>query len=253
MPTYAIFGATGNVGRSVLEVLLQRPDNQIHAYCRSKQKLLKLMPIVKDNANVKIFEGETSDIDLLADCLSGTTGAFQTIAVDGNQPGCTIARDTAQRIITALELLKAKGQRLPKLVLLSSSSTDHRLLTAMPPFLRNTIYRAFSHTYDDLKKAEKYIRSKEDLIAATFVKPGALTNQPQVGHELSLDQSKSPLSYLDLAAGMIEIADDSSGRYDMQGVAVNSTGKVPFPWEAPIKIVKGLLCHFFPWLYPYIG
>ncbi|KAK4620149.1 Oxidoreductase aflX [Fulvia fulva] len=253
MPSYAILGATGNIGRSILEVLLQSPDNHINAYCRFKQKLYKLMPVVKHNKQVDVFEGELSDINLLARCLIGTTAAFQAVAVDGNQPGCTIAQDTSRRVTTALEHLKANGHRLPKLVVTSSSSTDHSLLSNVPSFFRNMLYRAFSHTYDDLLAAEKFIRSKDDLISATFVKPGALTSQPQVGHELSLEVAKSPLSYLDLAAGMIELADDSSERYDMKGVAVNSAVKVPFPRESPMKIFKGLLCHFFPWLYPYIG
>ncbi|EME41651.1 hypothetical protein DOTSEDRAFT_37007 [Dothistroma septosporum NZE10] len=59
-----------------------------------------------------------------------------------------------------------------------------------------------------------------------------------MGCELSLEICKQPLSYLDPEAGMIEIADDSSWRYNTEGVAVNCTIEVGPGWEAPIKIIR---------------
>ena len=62
------------------------------------------------------------------------------------------------------------------------------------------------------------------------------------------------MSFLDLAAGMIEIADDDDGKYEMQSVTVNPTAKdVAFPWEAPKDIFRGVIIHFFPWVYRYMG
>jgi uncharacterized protein YbjT (DUF2867 family) len=103
MPSYAILGATGNVGGAVLKVLLQSLDAQIHAYCRSKQKLAKLSPEILDNKRVQIFKGTLEESELLANCLRGTRAVFLAIAQSGNKPGNTIAIDTARQVISALE------------------------------------------------------------------------------------------------------------------------------------------------------
>lgn len=252
MASYAILGATGNVGSAILKVLLQSQDQiQIHAYCRSKQKLAKLSPGVLEDKRVKIFEGRLEDSELLANCLRGTRAVFLAIAVIGNKQGNTIAIDTAHQVVSALEKLRSENNnaRLPRLVVLSSASTEHRLMSETPHFLLDILYTAFSNVYNDLKEAEKFLRSK-DWIAATFIKPGALSFDEQRGHALSLTQAKSPVSYLDLAAGMIEAAENE--QYEGKAVAVNATGNVAFPWDAPVNLVKGLVCHFLPALYPYV-
>ncbi|KAK4994287.1 hypothetical protein LTR66_005655 [Elasticomyces elasticus] len=221
MSSYAVLGATGNIGQALLKVLLQSPDSQIHAYCRSKQKLMKLLPNITDNKQVDVFEGNLDDIELLVKCLSGTRAAFLAVALTENQPGCTIAQDTAHIVVSALERLKSKNERLPKLIVLSSASLDHQLMPGSPEFLLNTLYRAFSNIYDDLKEAEKFLRSKDSIVTATFVRPGALCSDKQKGHVLSMESAKMPLSFLDLAAGMVEIADADGDRYDMKGVAIS--------------------------------
>ncbi|KAK4985846.1 hypothetical protein LTR50_005700 [Elasticomyces elasticus] len=221
MSSYAVLGATGNIGQALLKVLLQSPGSQIHAYCRSKQKLMKLLPNITDNKQVDVFEGNLDDIELLVNCLSGTRAAFLAVALTENQPGCTIAQDTAHIVVSALERLKSKNERLPKLIVLSSASLDHQLMPGSPEFLLNTLYRAFSNIYDDLKEAEKFLRSKDSIVTATFVRPGALCSDKQKGHVLSMESAKMPLSFLDLAAGMVEIADADGDRYDMKGVAIS--------------------------------
>ncbi|KAK4962281.1 hypothetical protein LTR66_012729, partial [Elasticomyces elasticus] len=219
MSFYAVLGATGNVGQALLKVLLQSPENHIHAYCRSKQKLVKLLPSITDNKQIDVFEGNLRDIELLVNCLSGTRAVFLAVALTENQPGCTIAQDTAYVVVSALERLKSKNERLPKLIVLSSASLDHRLMPDSPGFLLNTLYCAFSNVYDDLNEAEKFLRSKDSLVTATFVRPGALCSDTQKGHVLSMQSATMPLSFLDLAAGMVEIADADGDRYDMKGVA----------------------------------
>lgn len=60
--------------------------------------------------------------------------------------------------------------------------------------------------------------------------PHALSVDVQTGHGLSFSDTSSPLSYSDLAAGMIEAAEDGEGRYDMQNVGVvNVNGSARFP------------------------
>ncbi|EON65066.1 hypothetical protein W97_04301 [Coniosporium apollinis CBS 100218] len=254
MSSYAVLGATGNVGQALLKVLLQSPDSQIHAYCRSKQKLTKLSPGITENKQVNVFEGNLDDIELLVNCLSGTRAVFLAVAQTENQPGCTIAQDTAHVVVSALERLESKNERLPKLIVLSSASLDHRLMSDSPKFLLNTLYRAFSNIYDDLQEAEKFLRLKDSLVTATFVRPGALCSDMQKGHVVSMESAKMPLSFLDLAAGMVEVAEEDGDRYDMKGVTVSPTAKdVSFPWDAPLGLLRGLLFHFLPWTYRFLG
>ena len=256
MPTYTILGSTGNVGGSLLEVLLDSKKFKIHAYCRSKSKLIKQNPGIDENKTVRIFEGSLDDTELLSNCFAGSDAIFVAIAVSGNQPGLTIAQDTAHQVVAAMEKLRRQhpSQRLPKLIILSSASTEHRLMSEVPSFLLSTLYRAFSFIYDDLKAAEKFYRSKEDWLTTIFVKPGALTKDERRGHAVSLEIAKSPISFLDLAAGMVEIADEGGDRYDGRGVAVNATSKdVAFPWDAPMLMIKGLIIHFLPWMHRFLG
>ena len=111
MSPYAILGSTGNTGQALLKVLLQSPDNQIRAYCRSKQKILKLSPGIADDKQVQIYEGELEDVELLASCISGTRAVFLVVAVNENIPGCSVACDTAHAVVAALEQLQLKNER----------------------------------------------------------------------------------------------------------------------------------------------
>lgn len=233
-----------------MKVLLQSDGNSIHAYCRSKEKLFALIPEIQHDERVAVYEGQTSDIDLLAACLKDTRAAFIAMAPIGNKPGNTLVYDTAQLVIAAMESLEIR----PKLVILSSASTDHSLMSSVPSFLRNLLYCANFHVYEDLKRAEKYLKTHSSIVTTTFVKPGALSHDEQRGHILSFSQAISPVSFLDLAAGMIEIADSLEGSlYHGRAVAVNSTSRnVAFPRKAPGVLFRGILCFLFPWIYPYI-
>lgn len=83
--------------------------------------------------------------------------------------------------------------------------------------------------------------------------PGGLVHDTQKGHALSLVREQSPLSYLDLAAGMVEVA-DSGDTYHMRNVAVLPTGKdVKFPYASLWEVVKGLFAHYLPWTYHITG
>jgi hypothetical protein len=80
------------------------------------------------------------------------------------------------------------------------------------------------------------------------VQPGALVEDVQKGQALSLDRCSTFVSYLDLAAGMIEIAE--SGEHNWKGVCVMATSeKVRFEPKAPLQVARGLVWHFAPWLY----
>ena len=255
MPSYAILGSTGNVRGAALKVLLGSNHVTIHAYCRSKQKLVKQNPGIEKNNNIRIFEGAMHDEALLAECIAGAQAVFVAIAVTANQPGVTIAQDTAHQVVAAMKKLREqRSQPLPKLLILSSASTEHRLMWQVPRILRNILYCAMSNVYDDLKAAETFYRSQDDWLSTIFIKPGALTHDAQKGHEINNDIAKSPISFLDLAAGMIEIADEDGDRYDGKAVAINATSKdVAFPLDSPLLLIKGLIVHFLPWTWRFLG
>ena len=57
----------------------------------------------------------------------------------------------------------------------------------------------------------------------------------QRDHAVSLTEQDSLLPYLDLAAGMIEAAEDEEGRYDLRNISVvNTNGKAKFHTGTPM-------------------
>lgn len=268
MRSYAVLGATGNTGRALVEVLLQSPEVQINVYCRSRTRFCSLVSSAAEDSRVRIFEGPLSDVSLMTDCLRGTRAAFLAVAVADNMPGCTVARDSARAVVAALreadaetpspsEANKSPGvaeSALPRLVVLSSASLEPRFSGDVPPFVHAILDTCVSHLYRDLAEAEGFLRRQRDWLSCVFVKPGGLVHDERRGHAISTTTAKTPLSYLDLAAGMVEIAESDVGQYDMKNVSVIPTAdNVAFPWAGVYYAFTGLLYHFMPWSYRYLG
>nr|A0A411PQN7.1 RecName: Full=Oxidoreductase AgnL4; AltName: Full=Agnestins biosynthesis cluster protein L4 [Paecilomyces divaricatus]QBG38884.1 oxidoreductase [Paecilomyces divaricatus] len=256
MATYAVLGATGNCGTALIDNLLRTEGAQIHAFCRNKPKLMQKMPALVDHKRVQIYEGSIDDIDLLAECIRGTRAIFHVVTTNDNVPGCQVGLDTAQSIIAALESLQAlepEGTKPPKIVLLSSGTIDDHLSRHMPSFFRRILRAAASHVYEDLRRTEAFLRAQPDGVSTIFIKPGGLSIDVQRGHALNLDRDESFVSYLDLAAAMIEAADDPDDRFDGKNVSVaNTNGAARFPMGTPLCILTGLARHSFPWLHRYL-
>ena len=250
MPTYAILGASGFTGRSILTLLLKDPENRINVYVRSKSKLLSLFPGLEENKSVRIFHGRLDDIPLLASCISPDVNTvFCVLGLNENLPGIRIAQDGAQAIVAALCYPNPEGRakKPPRIIFLSSASINPRIAAKEPPFILGFIKRALSYAYEDLALAEAYLRLHESWLNVTFVTPGGLVEDEQKGHVLSLDHSQTFLSYPDLAAAMIEIAE--SGGYEWMGVGVLPKGKnVKIEWKAPAQMARGLVWHYLPWI-----
>lgn len=258
MATYAILGSTGNCGSAIIQNLLHSSQNKIHAYCRNKTKLHRLLPQTADNKQVQVFEGSIYDVELMADCVRGTKAVFLVVTTNDNVPGCRLSEDSATVVIQALQKIKAEsgpGLKLPKLVLLSSATIDDHLARKMPSWFRPIMLTAASYVYADLRRTEQLLRSHADWVTTIYIKPAGLSPDISRGHRLTLDEDESFISYLDLSAGMIEAVDDEEGRYDERNVCVvNKTRGVgaKFPSGTPMCIVMGLARHFFPWLHPYL-
>jgi uncharacterized protein YbjT (DUF2867 family) len=256
MPSYAVLGATGNTGRALVEILLRSPENQVHAFCRSKDKLSGLLPEAVTNPQLRVFEGTIDAVSTLASCMRGTRAVFLVISTNDNVPGFRVGQELAANVILALrENLKfpAATAPIPKLVLLSSGTIAPELARHTPPLLHRILLWSASNVYDDLRVTEALLRTEEDWVKTVFIMPGALSVDVQRGHGLSFTNISSPLSYLDLAAGMIEAADDEEGQYDMRHVGVvNVNGRAKFPTGSVLCIVTRLIRHFFPWLHTWL-
>lgn len=258
MPTYAILGATGKTGNALLDLLVLAPNNHINAYVRSKAKLLTQRPALANTPNVTIFEGSLSDIPLLASTLGpDVDAAFCVLGSNENIPGIRIAQDAANAVIAALcHIIREKkdttAYKPPKLLFLSSASLNPTMSAKLPAAGKWIIDHGMSHVYADLRCAEETLRLHKSWLDVTFVQPSALTEDVQKGHKLSLTKmadGSAFVSYLDLAAGMVEIAQSGSS-YAGMGVAVVATGKdVRFEPNAPAQVLRGLVWCFAPWLY----
>lgn len=256
--TYAVLGATGNCGTALIQLLLKDPNAHIRAFVRNEAKLIGLIPSVVENKNVEIVKGSIHDIEVITAAIREAQVVFLCVSTNDNVPGCRMGQDTATSVIRALEGLKngeetKQNFRAPRLVLLSSNTLDDQLSQHTPWLVRQILIRSASQVYKDLELTEKLLRAQHDWLQTVFIKPGGLSVDVQRGHALSLVEETSPLSYFDLAAGMIEAADDSEGKWDMQNVGVcHTAGPAQWPRGAFLCISVGLIRHYLPFLHPYL-
>lgn len=254
MSAYAILGATGQVGGSILQVLGDDPKNKINVLVRSRPKLEKAYPRLLSNSNIRVFESPISAIPTLASCLKDTRAVFLCVAVTENVP-TSVSLDTAKSVIAALKSLQARDPSFkpPRLIVLSSASLDDKFWLSAPRFVHAVMYAANKHIYDDLARAESLLRQHDDWLDVVFVMPGGLTHDVRQGHELSGTRQQTFISFLDLAAGMVEVA-DSGGEWEGKHVSVVLKGgrRARFDWWVPLVLGKGLLCYLVPGLHAWL-
>lgn len=269
MSNYAILGATGQVGGAVLKGLLGKLNKQqssntsnpkIHVLVRSKSKLEDQFQTPEfaslDHSIVRIFESpDISNVDDLVQCITNTRVVFQCVAAPNNQPGCTISQDTTNAVISAYRRLKDTGNKVPRLIVLSSAEAEETpfLSANIPRPMRATLFTANSYVYNDLIAAEKILRKESDWIEFTIMKPGGLSWDVAKGHRISFDEQQTFISYADLVNGMLEVADEESSKYEGRNVSVLVPGGgAPTAYENLPLLFKGVLVHFFPFLYRWL-
>ncbi|KAL8674865.1 MAG: hypothetical protein Q9168_000751 [Polycauliona sp. 1 TL-2023] len=250
MAKYAVLGATGNTGSHLVKLLVQNPKNKINVYVRSKPKLLKQNPDIASNPNVQIFTGNLSDTSIIRACLEGTDAVFSTVATNDNMPDTHIAQDTAQSIVVALMDIRMTdpNAKLPTIIWLSSASLNEKYHKQGPAILHWLLMNALNHIYGDLAHAEKYLALHKKWLNVVLMQPGGLVEDRQHGHELNLEKPADFLSFADLAAGMIEVAE--KGGYDWKGVTLKAKTKgTKFEYAIPVIMAKGLTFHYFPFMF----
>ena len=144
------------------------------------------------------------------------------------------------------------------MLLLSSATINPRMYENESAILHWILMTALSNTYADEVRAEEFLKLHQSWLKVTFVQPGGLVEDVQRGHAFSLDRKGDIppfISYPDLAAGMIEIAE--TGQFEGLGVSVVPTSKdVKFEWNSPKQIIRGMVWRFAPsfgWALKYFG
>jgi oxidoreductase AflX len=254
MPTFAILGATGNTGQAILTLLLKDSSAKVHCFVRSAKKLQGQSPELRDNKRVKIFESSLNDIPALAECIAPCDAVFSCIATEENAPGCSIALDTAHAVVAAMSHIRCvhkSSAPLPRIIVLSSGTINDRLCREQPVLARYFVWTGFSYIYADLQRAETYYKLHRSWMTVIFVQPGGLVHDKQSGHAVTTEKEQTFLSYLDLAAGMIECGskDRADTEWDWVGVSVIPTGKTRINFKAPLAILRGCVWTVLPPLY----
>ncbi|MCJ1232714.1 hypothetical protein MMC14_000667 [Varicellaria rhodocarpa] len=259
MPTYAILGATGATGSSLLTLLLPLPNTHLNLYARSPARLHAMHPTLSSNpSNVSIYTGAFSDTALLASCLRGVDVIFSVVAQNSNEPECSIAVRVTKGVVETLELLKkendeGEGWKCPKVVFLSSQSLNARASKEIPKPMLWLLHQAAWYIYKDLEQAIEYLRSFP-WIPLILAEPGGLLNEApnEKGVRVSEDESSGFISYVDLAKGMVLMAEEGNGeRWIGKEVGI-VVGQEPAVWKRMAlarHLLPGLLASWIPGLW----
>lgn len=250
--SYAILGATGSTGQNLLKLLASSSENDINVYVRSRSKLEAMFPSIVKQSNVHIFDGNLQDKDLIRRCVETVTTVFAVVASNTNARNTSVAQDSARVLVEVFERIRIDNSsaKLPRILFLSSCSVSQSI-QGQNRIGHWLVHKALCNIYGDLIKAEAYLRQHQSWINVIFIQPGVLsTDLIQRGHVLSTTDAGSGgfLSYIDLAAGMIDVA-QAGDRYDWQGVVVQPTTPASFDWRAPYNVLYGLGIYVTQLLY----
>ncbi|KAL4898961.1 Averufin oxidase A [Aspergillus multicolor] len=250
MPTYALLGATGATGSSILRHLLHSefPENlTINILVRHKSKLLSAFPdLALDNPRsprptpsrtICIHEGTSTNPNILQPVIANASVVFNCVAQNGSPMGTTLVQDTAAALLAATRRQpQPPGRRSPLTVIqLRSASLNPVLAAQVPRFVHRIVSFCLAAGYDDLRRAcALYERAaREELLRYVFVDPPTLHDAlgtRATGYRLiTVEEQAVCLSYADLGVAMCEIADRVD---ELQGraIGVTATGPVNQSW-----------------------
>ncbi|KAL4979584.1 hypothetical protein BDW66DRAFT_157406 [Aspergillus desertorum] len=131
--------------------------------------------------------GSVTDLSLIAACIRNTRAVFLAVTSNDNIPRLRLSQDSSA---------DSPAEADPSLLRNDRSTPKSQTLSWVLPIMKT----AASNVCADLIKAEQMLRASESWVTSIFIKPAGL--------------SESFISYLDLAAAMLEAADEPDGRYD---------------------------------------
>ncbi|GKT49585.1 monooxygenase mdpK [Colletotrichum spaethianum] len=252
--TLAIFGATGRTGSETIKALLAKPNNPftMRIFVRSRDKLISMFPQFKADRNVKIIEGQVTDVSCVRNCLEGADTIICALGDNDNKPTIRVLEDATRSIVTALKQLKsdAGGEwRRPRFILLSSATWNKRFEAKTPVVVRWLIKNAFYYPYADLLKAHETLQAEPELIKLLLVQPPAIIEEEASGYTISAESVGLAVSYGDLGAAFAELATEKAYE-DIAAVGVTSgLAKEGFPrygTEVLYRVIRGLMASFIP-------
>jgi len=252
--TYAILGATGQTGSEIVKALLPTSAH-LNIYARSLPRLQAQFPSIQSAPNVTLFIGDLSNKDLLASCLSNADVVFSSVAQNRNEPGLSVAQQTALAIIQALEPRRST-ERLPTVVFLSSGAVmPDKNAEQNNTFAQRLVHWCIYWVYTDLEKSFELFKANP-WVPVIIAAASALVHG--TGHEVKLVDDKEAASllitYTDLATGMIMMGDEGE-RWHGKHVAmwVNGGKKIGGNPAALLRyLVPNLLAMVCPpvwWLF----
>ena len=149
-----ILGATGSLGKYVIEALLNKnPDIQLVLYARNSKRLANYA----DNPRIKIVEGDVLDTDKLKNNLHGINAVYAGLAGD--------LSNMANSLISAMQDAKVK-----RLVWISSYEIYNEAgRGSMPPA-------------EYIKSAEIIEKSNLDY---TIIRPQWFSNKDEIDYEIT--------------------------------------------------------------------
>ena len=251
MPTYALLGATGATGSSILRYLLAESgrDLRLKILVRSTSKLMKAFPNLNETSpfEISIIEGTSTDSSALERCLEGADAILSCVGSNNSTPGQSLTYDTAAATIDTLKTLRKVHRseyRTPTVLMLRAEPINDSFATHMPIIAKLILNFCLHFAYADLRRAGDLYGStaKEDpeLFQVIFVDPGALHDAEgteRTGHRLVVDEEPGPdVSYADLGAGFCELAERCE-EFKGKGVGVSATGKVNRTWGANLQFL----------------
>ncbi|KAE8324404.1 Averufin oxidase A [Aspergillus sergii] len=256
MVTYALLGATGATGSSILRHLLHEPPDslRVQILVRSKVKLLQAFPNLETTRNpqVHVIQGTSTDPDALSECLRNASITFMCVAHNGSLIGTTLCQDSARAIISVFQRQQqSEGASYQPctIVQLRSASLNPALAAQVPVFIHRIVSFCLFANYADIKQACQYYSEaqKQGTLEYILVDPPTLHGANRIqttGYRLiSTESQATALSYADLGAAMCEIAHRQS-EFHGRAVGVTATGRVHQTWGVLLRyLLEGGLSH----------
>ncbi|KAF4974542.1 hypothetical protein FZEAL_8566 [Fusarium zealandicum] len=254
----AIFGATGRTGGATLRSLLRGKASdslELRLFVRSKSKLLREFPHLESHSNVECWEGQLNDVQKIKDCLDGADIIICALGENSNIPGIRVLQGLSISIIDALtELQNDSGSsfKIPRLILLSSSTWHPRFAAMVPAPILWLIRKAFYYPYFDLRQATSILSNSPELLSLLLVHPPAIVESEPSGVNISTEEVNLTVAYADLGAGFAELATNPA--FDkLEAVGVSSRGGGAYGKYGPEiawRIITGLISGYVPGYWP---
>lgn len=160
----AILGATGRLGRLLVDTALER-GYEVRALARDPKKLQRF------NERLTVIQGDAQTGQGLDALLSGCRFAVSALA--SVRP---VLEDCAKQLVTPLSRqVKPKFERLVFISAMGAGDSHAQATAASGP-LRPLLPTLLKPLYDDLERAERVIRKSG--LPYVLVRTAALTNAP---------------------------------------------------------------------------